>query len=474
VNETSAASSISTYSDLIEETVLIEETTEETRTAPLEEQRGLRRAVHALRDPTYRAWFACQVFSSSGSMTQGVAQSWLVLQLTGHALDIGYLGALSWAPTLLGGAWAGAVVDRFDQRRLLIATQSLFIALCAAQTALVATGTIRLWMILVFGALNGTITAVDGPARQVYVFHLVGPGRLASAVGLYEVMINASRVIGPATGGLLLATVGIAACFAANGLSYVPTLWMLLRLRQANAPVTSQPAAGSTPAERAARPRVRVRDGLAVVWRQPEIRTCILIAAASGMLFNLGTTTPLFAQQVLHLSGGGFGALMACFGIGAVPGALMAAGAGHDPGGPQIRNLTLLASVSILATALTPVAAGAFVGIALTGFFSIWLVASANTLVQLRSEPHMRGRIMGIWTMALPGALPVTGMLSALAAEADARAGVGLAGVAMALTIAVTWRTLGPRVLAVEPAVEPQVGPTAEPTIEPTIEPITA
>lgn len=410
----------------------------------------MRRAVHALRDPTYRTWFACQVFSSSGSMTQGVAQSWLVLQITGHALDIGILGALTWAPTLLGGAWAGAVVDRFDQRKLLIVTQSLFIALCVAQTTLVATGSIRLWMILVFGALNGTITAVDGPARQVYVFHLVGPGRLASAVGLYEVMINASRVIGPATGGVLLATVGIAACFAANGLSYVPTLGMLLRIRPAAAI-----AATPSTTDGASRPRVRVRDGLAVVWRHPEIRTCVLIAAASGMLFNLGTTTPLFARQVLHLSGGGFGALMACFGIGAVPGALMAAGAGHEPSGPQIRNLTLLAAASILATAMSPVAAGAFVCIALTGFFSIWLVAGANTLVQLRSEPHMRGRIMGIWTMALPGAMPVTGMMSALAAEADARAGVGLAGIAMALTIAVTWRTLGPRVTADGPAAEP-------------------
>ena len=390
--------------------------------------------MHALRDPRYRWWFGCQLFSSSGSMTQGIAQAWLVLQITGSALDLGILGALSWAPVLLGGAWAGILVDRMDRRRLLIVTQTIFVVLCAAQTALVGTGQIRLWMILIFGVLNGTVMAADGPARQVYVFQLVGRERLASAIGLYEVIINASRVVGPATGGILLATAGVAPCFAFNALSYLPTLWLLARFT---------PAAGGVPG-RSGRPPARLREGLIAVRRSPQIRSCILIAFAGGMLFNLSVAAPLFVSRVLHLSGGGYGALMASFGLGAVPGALMAASSKPEPSGARIRVLALLTGTAIVATALTPVVAGAFIGMAIAGFLSIWLVAAANTLVQLRSQPHLRGRIMGIWTMALPGGYPVSALLVALVAGVNARAGFALAGIAMLAVAVATWTSLGP------------------------------
>ena len=390
--------------------------------------------MHALRDPRYRWWFGCQIFSSSGSMTQGVAQAWLVLQITGSALDLGILGALSWAPVLLGGAWAGVLVDRMDRRRLLIVTQTIFVVLCAAQTALVATGQIRLWMILIFGVLNGTVMTADGPARQVYVFQLVGRERLTSAIGLYEVIINASRVVGPATGGILLATAGVAPCFAFNALSYLPTLWLLARFT---------PAAAGVPG-RSGRPPARLREGLIAVRRSPQIRSCILIAFAGGMLFNLSVAAPLFVSRVLHLSGGGYGALMASFGLGAVPGALMAASSKPEPSGARIRVLALLTGTSIVATALTPVVAGAFIGMAIAGFLSIWLVATANTLVQLRSQPQLRGRIMGIWTMALPGGYPVSALLVALVAGANARAGFAFAGIAMLVVAVATWTSLGP------------------------------
>ena len=389
----------------------------------------------ALRDPRYRWWFACQVFSSSGSMTQAVAQAWLVLQLTGSAFDLGLFGAVSWAPVLLGGAWAGVLVDRMDRRRLLIATQTVFIVLCAAQTALVASGQIRLWMILVFGVINGTTMAVDMPARQVYVFQMVGRERVTSAIGLFEVIVNASRVIGPAAGGVLLVTVGVAPCFGFNALSYLPTLWVLAHFAPT---AVAAPGPGQ-------RPPARIRDGVIAVRRSPQIRSCILIAFAGGMLFNLSVAAPLFVSRVLHLGGGGYGAMMAAFGLGAVPGALVAATSKREPSGSRIRVLALLTGVTIVATALTPVVAGAFIGIAIAGFLSIWLVATANTLVQLRSSPELRGRIMGVWTMALPGGYPVTSLVVALVAGVNARAGFALAGITMIAITAATWTSLGRR-----------------------------
>ena len=158
------------------------------------------------------------------------------------------------------------------------------------------------------------------------------------------------------------------------------------------------------------------------------------------MLFDLSVSAPPFARRALHLGGGGYGALMAAFGLGALPGALVAAGAGREPDGRRLRTLTLLTGLAVVATALSPVVAGAFAGLALSGFLSIWLIAAASTLVQLRSEPRLRGRIMGIWTMALPGSYPVSGLLIALVSAVSPRAGFSLAGLAM-VAVALATRT---------------------------------
>jgi len=309
----------------------------------------------------------------------------------------------------------------------------VFIGVSTTQAALVATGEIRLWMIFTLGALNGAVIAVDSPARQVYVFQLVGRERLASAIGMFEVIVNSSRVLGPAVGGVLLAVVGTAPCFAVNALSYLPTLWVLAHYRPVTQAVPGRPA----------RPAGRVRDGLIAVRRNPEIRSCVLIALAGSMLFDLSVAGPPFASRVLHLGGGGYGALTAAFGLGALPGALVAASASRAPSGRRIRVLALATGAAIVATALTPVVAGAFIGMTVAGFLSIWLIATANTLVQLRSGAALRGRVMGIWTMALPGGFPVTGLIVALVAAVDARAGFAVAGVAMITVAAVTWTALG-------------------------------
>src|SRR5580698_4982353 len=192
---------------------------------------GLRQAFRSLESPEYRPWFFAQVFSASGTMTQGVAMSWLVLRLTGNGVDLGLMTACTFLPLLVFGPYAGTLVDRFDRRRLLIVTQTLLLVLAGLAAALIATGLIKLWMLFAIAALTGCVSAPDGTARQVYVIDLVGTGRLASAVSLYEVVLNISRVVGPAVGGVLLATVGVGACCALNAASYLQPLFVLLRHR---------------------------------------------------------------------------------------------------------------------------------------------------------------------------------------------------------------------------------------------------
>jgi MFS family permease len=390
--------------------------------------------VESLADPAFRSWFLSQILSASGSMTQGVAQSWLVLKLTGSGVDLGLLTTFSFLPVTLTGSWAGALVDRIDRRRLLIATQILFIVLSASLGALTAGGVIRVWMVFAFTVAFGLVNAADAPARQVYVLELVGADRLANAVSLNEVVLNASRVLGPAAGGVLLVASGVSACFFFNAATFLPPLMVLLLHR---------PAASVAPES----PRVaragQVREGLRYAWRTPAIRICLFMAAASGMLFSLGASLPLLATKVLRLGQGGYGLLMAIFGVGAILGALLAAATGGPPSFRNIRVLAVLTGLSIIATAGALGVGMAIVGIAATGCLSIRFISQANALVQMRAEPSMRGRVIGIWTMALPGATPVTSPLVGwVAGSLGAREGFGLAGVVLLATVGAGWRAL--------------------------------
>ncbi len=387
----------------------------------------------ALRVPSYRAWFLSQVVSTSGVFAQAIGVAWLVLELGGNAIDLALVSAATFAPVFFGGVWAGGLADRVDRRRLLLATQSSFLLVALCLFLVSVTDAAQLWILFALSFAAGCVLAVDGPARQVYPLDLVGTARAASAVGLYEVVQNASRVFGPALGGLLIATIGVSACFAATAASFLFPIAALLLYRP------ERRAAAAAVSE----DRGHVRAGLSYVRRSPAIRATMLMAIASGMVFNAGVTLPLLATRVFHLGPSGFGAMFAVFGVGAVGGALLAAGGGSWPTGRRVRVLALLTGVDIVLTGFAPGAAAAFVGLVLAGLLSIWFIALANTLVQVRTAPSLRGRVMGIWTMAIPGMNPLTGLLAGVTAVAlGPRAGFALSGVALLLTALLGWGAL--------------------------------
>jgi MFS family permease len=409
--------------------------TETAGTAPTGVLATLGRAGSSLRRRDFRWWFTSQVLSSSGTMTQGVALSWVVLQSTGNAFWLSVVTVCTWGPMLVLGAWSGGLVDRMDRRLLLIGTQGLLLILGLLLSALSAAGELNLWLILGVSVLAGVVTAVDSPARQVYVVDLVGKEAVASAVGLWEVSINASRVLGPGAGGALLATMGPSACFLVNGLSYLPPLYVLWRLVPQ----------GRELVRRAPKERRAVRMGMSYAWRTPVIRACLPLAAASGMLFTMGIALPVLTTRALHLGGGGYGALMAVFGLGALPGAVLAAGT-FAPTGRQVRTLAVLTAGAILLVSWAPDLFVAFAAMALTGFLSIWFISLTNTLVQLRCAPEMRGRVMGLWSMALPGTVPLTGFLVAAVGQyAGARAGFSVSGFGLLAAAILGWRALSDR-----------------------------
>jgi MFS family permease len=406
-------------------------------TVPASKERrslGLRQSFRSLESPAYRAWFISQVFSASGTMTQGVALSWLVLRLTGNGIDLGLMTACTFAPMLIFGPLTGTLVDRVDRRRLLIVTQTLLTLLAALLAVLIATGQVRVWMLFLITIITGSVAAPDATARQVYVIDLVGTERVASAVSLFEVIINTSRVVGPATGGLLLATLGASACCAVNAASYVVPLAVLL---------TSQATMRAAPATDRKRAPGQLRAGLRYAWSDRPIRVSLFLAAASGMLFSLSVPLPVLATRVFHLGGGGYGMMMAVFGVGALPGALLASAGAGRPTGRSVGLLALATGVAILATAAAPLLWLAIAGLVVTGCLSIWFIAQANTLVQLTADPAMRGRVMGLWTMALPGTDVASGpFVGYVTQDLGGREGFGVAGVALLVTASTGWRAL--------------------------------
>jgi MFS family permease len=388
----------------------------------------------SLRIPAFRWWFLAQILSGSGSMAQNVGTAWLVYELTGSGVDLGLMSVALFGPVLVAGAWAGALLDRVDCRRALIVTQVAAGTIALVLAVLTATHAVELWMVFALTVATGFVLALDQPARQMYVVELVGRDRVQSAVGLFEVIINASRILGPAVGGLMIATLGVAACFFANALTFLPPLLVLLRFRP--------------PERREPQPRGRalaaVREGIAYVRRSPAIVACLGVAGAAGMLFNVGVALPVLAARDFGLGGAGYGALIAVFGIGAIPGGLAAARSGGKPRGRLIRLLSLLTGASVVATACAPSTAAAVPLLTLDGFLSIWLIALANALVQLQPPERLRGRVLGLWTMVLPGLSPVTGLvIGAVTQLAGPRPGFALAGVALGAAGLSGWRPLG-------------------------------
>ncbi|HET9093873.1 MAG TPA: MFS transporter [Solirubrobacteraceae bacterium] len=388
--------------------------------------RGGPRAALTVRP--FRWWFLGQVTSASGLMTQMVAIGWLVLRWHGSGVQLGLLSSVGLGPMLVLGLWAGSLVDHHDRRVLLIWTQGLLAAQSLLLYALIASGTASYWPLMAVTLAGGVVNALDGPARQIYVLDLVGPERLAGAVSLYEVILNLSRVLGPAVGGLLLATSGPAACVLINAVSYVAPLAVLLRHRS---------SAASPHEEGATRPSAL--DGIRYAWSRPLLRACLLLGASSTVLFSPTVFFPLLATRAFHLGDSGYGVLLALFGLGALPGALLAAR--REPTGAQVRRLAVLTGAAVIVTALAPDVPVLYGGILATGLSSIWMIAATNTLVQLRTAPELRGRVMGAWGMAIPGTLPVTALLAGAAADAlGARTAYAGAGAVIVVVALASWR----------------------------------
>jgi len=360
---------------------------------------SLLRTFRSLRSVNYRIWAAGALVSNIGTWMQRTAQVWLVLtQLTPHnAAAVGIVMSLQFGPQLLLLPWTGFAADHYDQRKLLIVTQAVMGMLALTLGVFTITGFVELWHVYVFAFLSGCASAFDAPVRQIFVAELVGEKDLSNAIALNSTSFNMARLIGPAVAGLTIASVGTGWAFLLNGTSFFAVLASLFFLRVSGQPVKV----------RALRSKGSLTEGLRYVWARPDLKAILL------MLFLIGTfgmNFPIFistmAVSVFHADARAYGLLSSTLAIGTIAGALLAAGRER----PQFKSLLTGAAVFGAGCTLAALAPNYWlfaVALVIIGVGAMTFSNTTNSLMQLSTDPAMRGRVIALRVGVALGGTPI-------------------------------------------------------------------
>jgi MFS family permease len=353
----------------------------------------------SLHNHNYRLYAMGGVVSNTGTWMQRVAQDWLVLtQLTHNSgTAVGVTTGLQFAPALLLSPTAGALADRVDRRKVLVATQTSLGVLAAALGVLVLTNVAQLWHVYVFALLLGTVSAIDAPARQAFVSELVPTDVLPNAVGLNSASFHAGRLIGPGIAGLLIHWFSTGPVFIINAISFAAVVTSLTRMRLGE--LRAQP--------RRARGGHAIREGLSYVRHRPDILLTMVIVGMIGTFgLNFQVTTALMARLVFDKGAGEYGLLGSIMAIGSLAGALLAARREH-PGMRLVIGAAFAFGVFATIAALMPTYELFAVALIPVGLSSLTLMTSANASVQLSTDPIMRGRVMALYIAVFMGGTPI-------------------------------------------------------------------
>ena len=342
----------------------------------------------SLRIHNYRVWIVGSFISNIGTWVQRTAQAWLVLtQLTDRSASaVGVVMALQFGPQLLLLPWTGFAADHFNRRRLLIATQATMGVLALGLGILTVTGAVRLWQVYIFAFLFGSAASFDAPVRQTFVADLVGDDSLHNAVSLNSTSFNAARMIGPAIAGVIIASIGTGWGFLVNGASFVAVLVSLALLRGSDLHSSA----------RAHRRRGSFAEGLRYVWGRPDLRAILVtlfLIGTFGLNFQIFIST--MAVKVFHADASFYGLLSSVMAFGTVTGALLGAGRRKAGFGSLVLGSAAFGSGCTLA-ALAPNYWAFAATLVIIGTSALTLTNTTNSLMQLSTEPSMRGRVMAL------------------------------------------------------------------------------
>jgi MFS family permease len=353
----------------------------------------------------YRLFFTGQVISLSGTWMQNIALAWLIVELTHSPVALGILAFCRFGPFTFFGLFAGALADRFDNRRLIMATQAAAMCVSVALAVLALTDSATVWAVYALAFLGGTTFVFDAPGRHALTFQLVGREELPNAVALNASLFNASRTVGPAIAGLVIAAAGVGVCFVINAFTFLAVLTALALMRKEELhPVEreeTQPALLQS-----------IRDGISYVRRSPRVRLLIgAVAVISLVSLNFNVLLPVLASETLDVGPEGFGILSAAFGLGALVGALLSAALSRASwkalvfgiGGFGFAQLALAPQETLAVACVLLFAAGVS--------FTLWM-SNTQSILQLMAPGHMRGRVLSLWLFAFAGSAPIGGLIA--------------------------------------------------------------
>jgi MFS family permease len=368
------------------------------------------RITRALRHRNYRLFFGGQTVSLVGTWVTRIATSWLVYRLTGSELLLGITGFAGQIPLLLLAPFGGVLVDRWNRHRMLVITQILSALQSLALAVLALTGKITVAEVIALQVVQGVINAFDTPARQAFVVEMVEDrADVPNAIALNSSMFNASRIIGPAIGGAIIAAVGEGWCFMIDAISYIAVIVSLLAMH--------------VPARAILRERPRMlhelRSGIQYVFGFAPVRELLVNVALIGTLgMPYAVLMPVFASKVLHGGPHTLGLLMTASGLGALCGTVYLASRHSVLGlGKVIVASILMLSAGLIMFSLSHSLWVSLAVLPLVGAGMMLQSSSANTILQTLVDEHLRGRVMAFYTVAILGTQPLGSLIAGVLAD---------------------------------------------------------
>jgi MFS family permease len=356
------------------------------------------RLFPAFESKNYQYYFLGQLISQIGSWLQIVSEGWLVLQLTNSAFLIGLVAACATLPSLLFSLFGGVIVDRFDKKKLMYVTQSCALVLALTVGTLTLLHLINVWEIAVFAFLLGAVSAIDNPARQAFVYEMVGPEKMSSAIALNSGMFNTARVIGPTLAGILIVFVGVGGAYILNSISYIAALIALYLI----IPMVHKERENIHPIQ-------AIKDGVSYTWSHPVIRSLIALTGVVSIFgWSYSTLMPFIAKNIYHQGAAGLGYLYAAAGLGAVVATIFVSTFSEkiNPLFFIIGGNTLFA-LSVIGFSYTHTVLPAYFFLFLGGVGLLAEFAVINARIQHLVENKFRGRVLSVYLLVFIGLFPI-------------------------------------------------------------------
>jgi MFS family permease len=393
--------------------------------------------LRSFKHRNYRILYPANAISNIGTWAQRVAQDWLVLELTGSSLYLGIVTGLQFAPALLFSMQGGKMADRFNKRMLLIYCNIGGFISSFALGLLILTDLIQLWHVFFFAFTLGLASALDAPVRQAFTSEIVGKEDLPNAVSLNSANFNAARLIGPGLSGLLIAAFGTGPSFILNSFSFLGVIGALYAIRERDLFIEAKPNLNS-----------KVREAISYIKARPDLYgTMIVVFFATTFGFNFAIYNALMTTKVFGLGVEVFGALGSILAIGSLAGALLSAKFERGRSPKKVMFGVMGFGVALMFASQSPNFTVYAVILPITGFIALLTMITANSLMQVRTDPAIRGRVMGVYLTVFLGGTPIgSPILGALAGIIGIRWTMFLCGGITALAGVITYLLLKDRI----------------------------